>query len=57
MSENNSKLKLDYLFNCKFIVINKHANMDLSNLYSSLMNVFENDDFLVMGTSTTDNIL
>jgi len=37
---------------CKFVVINKHSHVNMS---SSLNNVFENEDFLILETSTTAN--
>lgn len=41
--------------NCKFIVINKHSNADLETVNLLFKTVFENDNFLVMETSTTAN--
>lgn len=41
--------------NCKFIVINKHSNVDLNKMTLSFKKVFENDDFLIMNTSTIAN--
>jgi hypothetical protein len=39
--------------NCKFIVINKHSNVNIKNLDLLFKTIFENDDFLVLETSTT----
>jgi hypothetical protein len=39
--------------NCKFIVINKHSHADLETVNLLFKTVFENDDFLVVKTSTT----
>jgi hypothetical protein len=41
--------------NCKFIVINKHSQVDLNNLNLLFITVFENDDFLILQTSTPAN--
>ena len=47
--------------NCKFIVINKHSDIDLNNLNLSFKAVFDNDDFLILETNNTaisnDNLL
>ncbi len=37
--------------NCKFIVINKHSDVDLSALHLPFNRVFENDDFLIFNTN------
>ena len=41
--------------NCKFIVINKHSNLDMKKLSLRFKTAFDNDDFLVLETSTTAN--
>lgn len=41
--------------NCKFIVINKHSDIDLNNLNLSFKAVFDNDDFLILETNNTAN--
>ncbi len=41
--------------NCKYIIINKHSNVDLNKLDLSYNISFENEDFLILNTSNTGN--
>jgi general stress protein CsbA len=38
--------------NCTFIVINMHSDIDLQNIHLPYKHIFENDDFLILETTS-----